>query len=58
MAKTEFTCMCMVFDKANQKVLVQDRIKNWKRINFLGGHVEEGEGLVDAAIREEKKKQV
>lgn len=52
MANTELTCMCMVVDKTNNKVLVQDRKKSWKGINFPGGHVEPGEGLVEAAIRE------
>lgn len=55
MAEAELTCMCMVYDKANNRVLVQERIKNWKGICFPGGHVEEGEGLVDAAVREIKE---
>jgi 8-oxo-dGTP diphosphatase len=45
----------MVYDKVRNKVLVQDRIKSWKGINFPGGHVEDGEGLVAAAIREVKE---
>ena len=52
MAEVELTCMCMIYDKKNNKVLVQDRIKNWKGINFPGGHVEDCESLVEAAIRE------
>ena len=45
----------MILDKVKNRVLVQDRIKNWKGINFPGGHIEDGEGLVDAAIREVKE---
>lgn len=41
MAQVEITCMCMVLDRSKNKVLVQDRIKNWKGINFPGGHVED-----------------
>lgn len=55
MTKVELTSMCMVVDRVNNKVLVQDRIKSWKGINFPGGHVEDGEGIVDAAIREVKE---
>lgn len=47
--------MCMIYDKKNNKVLVQDRVKSWKGINFPGGHVEDGEGLIEAAIREVKE---
>lgn len=55
MAKTELTTMCMVIDRKNNKVLVQDRKKSWKGISFPGGHVEDGEGLIDATIREVKE---
>lgn len=35
------------------KVLVQDRVNtDWKGITFLGGHVEKGESLTDAVVRE------
>ncbi|EHJ01114.1 NUDIX hydrolase [Clostridium sp. DL-VIII] len=55
MAKVELTNMCMVYDKVNNKVLVQDRIKSWKRISFPGGHVEDGESLIESTIREIKE---
>lgn len=55
MSKTVLTSMCMVIDKENKTVLVQERRKNWKGINFPGGHVEDGEGIVAAAVREVKE---
>lgn len=55
MAEVELTCMCMIYDKKNNKVLVQDRIKSWKGINFPGGHIEDGESLIEATIREAKE---
>lgn len=55
MSKIELTNMCMIYDKVNNKVLVQDRIKSWKGISFPGGHVEEGESIVDSTIREIKE---
>ncbi len=55
MGKTELTNMVMIQDKASKKVLVQDRVKKWKGISFPGGHVEEGESIVDSAIREIKE---
>lgn len=54
MARTEqvtITNMCMVYD--GTKVLVQDRVdEKWSGITFPGGHVELGEALSDAVIRE------
>lgn len=55
MAKVTLTNMCMIYDKENNKVLVQDRIKSWKGISFPGGHVEDGESLIDSTIREVKE---
>ena len=47
----ELTVMCMVYD--GDKILVQDRVKSdWPGISFPGGHVEQGESLTEAAIRE------
>jgi 8-oxo-dGTP diphosphatase len=45
----------MVYDKAKQKVLVIDRLKSWKGISFPGGHVEDGESIVESTIREIKE---
>lgn len=52
MSNVRLTNMCMVYDPQTDRVLVQDRIKSWKGITFPGGHVEEGEGLIDSTIRE------
>ena len=45
----------MVYDKRTNKVLVQDRIKSWKGISFPGGHMEDGESIVESTIREIKE---
>lgn len=55
MPDVEITTMCMIRDLQNNKVVVQDRAKNWKGISFPGGHVEEGESIIAAAIREVKE---
>jgi len=55
MSKTELTNMCMVYDKNSNKVLVQDRVKSWRGISFPGGHIEEGESIVESTIREVKE---
>jgi 8-oxo-dGTP diphosphatase len=55
MANVEMTNMCMIYDKLNNKVLVLDRIKSWKGISFPGGHIEDGESIVEATIREVKE---
>ncbi len=46
------TNMCMIYD--GNKLLVQNKIENGVAIGitFPGGHVEQGESLVDAVIRE------
>ena len=55
MPKNEFTTMVMIQDKTTGKVLVQDRIKNWKGLSFPGGHLENGESFYDCAVREVKE---
>lgn len=55
MPKNEFTTMVMIEDKHTGKVLVQDRVKSWKGLSFPGGHVENGEGFYDCAVREVKE---
>jgi 8-oxo-dGTP diphosphatase len=48
--------MCMIEDLATGEILVQRRIKgSWTGIAFPGGHVEQGEGIVDSTIREVKE---
>lgn len=45
--------MCMVVDKERNEVLVLDKIDSqWGGITFPGGHIENGESIVDSAVRE------
>ena len=47
----ELTVLCLIHK--NDKYLLQDRIKNdWKGYTLPGGHIEPGESIVDAVIRE------
>lgn len=49
--KVELTVLCLI--RQNGKYLLQDRVKNdWKGYTLPGGHVEPGESIVDAVIRE------
>ena len=53
--KIELTNMCMVYDRNNDSVIVQERVLNWTGISFPGGHVETGESFMQSAIREVKE---
>lgn len=54
MARTEsveLTVLCLIYDK--DRYLLQDRVKeDWRGYTLPGGHVEEGESIVDAVVRE------
>lgn len=49
--------MCMIIDELNNRVVVQDKINssNWHGFTFPGGHVENGESIVESTIREVKE---
>ena len=47
----ELTVLCLIHK--NGRYLLHDRIKNdWKGYTLPGGHIEPGESIVDAVIRE------
>lgn len=47
----ELTVLCLI--RRNDEYLLQDRIKkDWRGFTLPGGHVELGESIVDAVIRE------
>lgn len=47
----ELTVLCLI--RRNDEYLLQDRIKkDWRGFTLPGGHVEPGESIVDAVIRE------
>lgn len=54
-AKVRLMNMCMIEDRENGRVLVQDKRGRWAGITFPGGHVEHGESIMDSAIREVKE---
>lgn len=56
MESIEMTNMCMIENLEANEVLVQRRKKgHWTGIAFPGGHVEQGEGIVDSTVREIKE---
>lgn len=47
----ELTVLCLICDK--DRYLLQDRVKeDWRGYTLPGGHVEAGESIVDAVVRE------
>ena len=48
------TCV-MILNKGTNEVLVQNRKKSYPGWSFPGGHVENGEGFYDCAVREVKE---
>lgn len=56
--KSTLLNMCMIYDKAKNMVLVQDKIKDDDEgggYTFPGGHIENGESFIDSVIREVKE---
>lgn len=52
--QVELTVLCLI--RQEDRYLLQDRVKeNWKGCALPGGHIEPGESIVDAVIREMKE---
>ncbi len=52
--RVELTTLCLIHK--GDRYLMQNRVKNdWKGFTLPGGHVEVGESIVDAVIREMKE---
>lgn len=50
----ELTVLCLI--QKDNYYLLQNRVKNdWKGFTLPGGHIEIGESIVDAVIREVKE---
>ncbi len=50
----ELTVLCLIHNE--EHYLLQDRVKkDWKGYTLPGGHIESGESIVDAVIREMKE---
>ena len=48
---TELTVLCLI--QKDGKILLQNRVKtDWQGYAFPGGHIEIGESIVDAVVRE------
>ncbi len=47
--------MCKIIDVNTNKILVQERVKNWKGLAFPGGKINNGESIVKSTIREVKE---
>lgn len=53
MSNIELTTMCAIIQ--NNKVLMIDRKKSWRGWAFPGGHLENGESMLECIIREMKE---
>lgn len=57
MARTEnveLTVLCLIYE--GDRILLQNRVKkDWQGYTLPGGHVEHGESIVDAVVREMKE---
>ena len=52
--QVELTVVCLIHNE--DSFLLQDRVKeDWKGYAFPGGHIEPGESIVDAVVREMKE---
>lgn len=52
--QVELTVLCLIHQ--DDRYLLQDRVKeNWKGCALPGGHIEPGESIVDAVVREMKE---
>lgn len=47
--------MCKIIDINTNRVLIQERVKNWKGIAFPGGKINNGESITKSMIREVKE---
>ena len=51
---TELTVLCLLHN--DDRYLLQNRVKkDWKGYALPGGHIEAGESIVDAVVRENKE---
>lgn len=52
--QVELTVLCLIAD--GDRILLQNRVKkDWRGYTLPGGHIEPGESIVDAVIREMKE---
>lgn len=52
--QVELTVVCLIHNE--DSFLLQDRVKeDWKGYTLPGGHIEPGESIVDAVVREMKE---